>query len=765
MTILPIDPVANATPAALHAFLQQCRAAAQRDGHAKLVSISLSVDALDPLAVLESIFEPEEPHFYAERPGIETAIAGAELAAMHTAHGAGRFADTQRWIDDTLANTIAVGAVDAPFGGPHFFAAFTFRNEVEAGEPFPAATVFVPRWQVARAGTVTTAVANFTVGLDTDLGPLAERVWRAHAKFRNFEYRSDRAESSTAESGTGVPPVGVDQTGTGILPVGSKGSRPKHGQDARATSHGRDAHATPIAIRQGAHLPHWTRDGAIYAVTFRLADSLPAHVIETWKSERAEIEARANRRDTPLAPQERERLLRLQSEKIETLLDAGAGECLLRQPPVATLVAEALLHFDGERYELHEWCVMPNHVHAILRPLPGHTLDEILHSWKSFTGKEANQLLGRTGSFWQTEYYDHLIRDEADYAHAVEYVRQNPEKAGLESWPWTGCGTGVPPVELDQSGTGILPVGSKRSLSEHGQDARATLHGRDAHATATSHEQDARATFSTRETGDYRAAVAQALQRIAQGEFEKIVLARAQDISASQPLHPLEMLNGLRQRFPDCYAFSFTAGGGRSFIGASPERLVRVSKAMLETEALAGSIRRGASASEDAALANVLSGSEKDRREHQQVLDDIVARLTPLGLELKFSPTPHIRRLANVQHLHTPVHATLPENVRLLDVLAALHPTPAVGGSPRDAAVARIRELEGFPRGLYAGALGWMNARGGGEFFVGLRSALVDGATARVYAGAGIVAGSTPEKEFAETELKFKAILDALLVP
>jgi menaquinone-specific isochorismate synthase len=98
----------------------------------------------------------------------------------------------------------------------------------------------------------------------------------------------------------------------------------------------------------------------------------------------------------------------------------------------------------------------------------------------------------------------------------------------------------------------------------------------------------------------------------------------------------------------------------------------------------------------------------------------------------------------------------------LLDVIARLHPTPAVGGSPRDAAIARMRELEGFPRGLYAGTLGWINARGGGEFFVGLRSALVDGATAHLYAGAGIVAGSSPERELAETELKFRAIQEAL---
>jgi menaquinone-specific isochorismate synthase len=189
---------------------------------------------------------------------------------------------------------------------------------------------------------------------------------------------------------------------------------------------------------------------------------------------------------------------------------------------------------------------------------------------------------------------------------------------------------------------------------------------------------------------------------------------------------------------------------------------VRVSKGVLETEALAGSIRRGAGASEDAALATTLLRSEKDRREHELVVAAISGRLAQLGLQPEFEAQPGLRRLANVQHLHTPVRAALPENVRLLAALAALHPTPAVGGAPLAAAVAGIRGLEGFPRGLYAGALGWVNARGGGEFFVGLRSALVDGATARVYAGAGIVAGSMPEKEFAETELKFKAMLEAL---
>ena len=193
MTILPLHPANNASPAALEAFLAQCRAAAAKDGHAKLVSISLAVGALDPLAVLESIFEPGEPHFYAERPSIESAIAGAEVAVTHEARGAGRFAAIQGFIDETLAHTIAVGDVEAPFGGPHFFTAFAFSDESEAGDPFPAARVFVPRWQVARAGATTTAVANLLVTADADLAPLAQRVWRAHGKFAAFRYRESPA--------------------------------------------------------------------------------------------------------------------------------------------------------------------------------------------------------------------------------------------------------------------------------------------------------------------------------------------------------------------------------------------------------------------------------------------------------------------------------------------------------------------------------------------------------------------------------------------
>jgi menaquinone-specific isochorismate synthase len=162
-------------------------------------------------------------------------------------------------------------------------------------------------------------------------------------------------------------------------------------------------------------------------------------------------------------------------------------------------------------------------------------------------------------------------------------------------------------------------------------------------------------------------------------------------------------------------------------------------------------------------LAGALLRNDKELAEHACVLDSILRRLKPLGLELHHPDKPAVRRLANVQHLHTPVEAAVAPGVRTLDVLASLHPTPAVGGSPREAALVRIRELESFPRGLYAGALGWINASGEGEFFVGLRSALIDGPIARLYAGAGIMAGSNPAREKAETELKFNAMQASLL--
>jgi REP element-mobilizing transposase RayT len=206
-------------------------------------------------------------------------------------------------------------------------------------------------------------------------------------------------------------------------------------------AHGQDGHAT--RIRHGAYLPHWTRDGAIYAVTFRLADSLPNAVLEFWRFERRDIVKTARQAGRPLTRTEERRLDRLFSERVEKHLDAGAGQCWMLRDDVAGVVAGALRYFDGARYRLFAWCVMPNHVHAVVQPITGYELAEILHSWKSFTSKEANPLIERTGHFWQPEPYDHLIRDEVDFQHQIEYVLTNPVRAGLKNWRWVGCGTGL----------------------------------------------------------------------------------------------------------------------------------------------------------------------------------------------------------------------------------------------------------------------------------------------------------------------------------
>ncbi len=194
-----------------------------------------------------------------------------------------------------------------------------------------------------------------------------------------------------------------------------------------------------LNIRQGARLPHWTRQGATYAVTFRLADSLPSAVLESFKFERQDIVRTAKQMSRALTCQEEKRLAKLFSEKVEKYLDQGQGKCWMREAANAKVVADALAFFHAIRYRLFAWCVMPNHVHAVLQPMHGHDLPAILHSWKSYTAKQMNKLRGTRGQFWATEYYDHLIRDERDLQAQIAYVLANPQKAGLKDWKWVGA--------------------------------------------------------------------------------------------------------------------------------------------------------------------------------------------------------------------------------------------------------------------------------------------------------------------------------------
>ncbi len=474
MDTIQLDPSQAKSYEALHSFLQGCQLKAVEKGHAQLVSIAAESSILDPLAVLESIYEERQQHFYIERRRDDLAIAGAEAAVSYSPAGASRFQSVKSWIDEVLDNSIAVGDASLPFFGPHFFCGFTFFDEVAEEVPFPASSVFVPRWQVVSSKGRCVAIANATIDAGEDVESVAKRIWNANTKFRTFDY-TDEAERSKREK---------------------------------------------------------------------------LRVLET---------------------------------------------------------------------------------------------------------KE--------------------------------------------------CG---------------------------GENA-------------------------------FQESVGRALSLIDAGAFQKIVLARALDLKADQAFHPLEILNTLRERYEDCYAFSIANGKGQSFIGASPERLVSVSKGRVNVDVLAGTAPRGKTASEDARLGAGLLESEKDRREHRIVHESVCRRLQDLGLKVGGECHPSLKKLQNVQHLFVDVEANLKEGIHLLDLVAELHPTPAVGGTPRESAVPKIREHESFDRGLYAGPIGWLNAKGEGEFLVGIRSALVNGDIARLYAGVGVVKGSVPEREHLETDLKFQALKENLL--
>ena len=218
----------------------------------------------------------------------------------------------------------------------------------------------------------------------------------------------------------------------------------------------------------------------------------------------------------------------------------------------------------------------------------------------------------------------------------------------------------------------------------------------------------------------------------------------------------------MRSRHPDCYIFSTSNGAGKNFIGASPERLVSIQNQQLVTDALAGSAPRGQNTTEDVKLANLLLKSRKEKREHQAVSEFLLQRLQEMGLKPYQLPL-QLLQFSNIQHLWTPIYAHLPADIHPLEIVAQLHPTPAVAGVPSAIACDKIRQYEQFDRSLYAAPLGWIDNRGNCEFIVGIRSALIEGNRARLYAGAGIVSGSNPDKEFVEIQLKLQSLLKALV--
>src|SRR3954453_950364 len=266
---------------------------------------------------------------------------------------------------------------------------------------------------------------------------------------------------------------------------------------------------------------------------------------------------------------------------------------------------------------------------------------------------------------------------------------------------------------------------------------------------------------STAPPEHYEGAVARAVERIRAGDFEKICLAREVSVHAPAPHDAAAVFDVLRAGFGSCYVFCAGAGDA-AFVAASPELLVRREGQRASTVALAGSTRRSADPAVDDHLGEQLLRSDKDREEQAIVTRRIVRALRPYSVWVTAPEDPEVIKVANIQHLATPIRAQLAHPLSAIELAGLLHPTPAVGGEPHAAAVPLIPALEGLDRGWYAGAVGWTDANDDGEFCVALRCALLHGHEARLYAGVGVVRDSDPASELNETEIKLGALLPIL---
>nr|WP_184988309.1 isochorismate synthase [Sphaerisporangium rubeum] len=261
----------------------------------------------------------------------------------------------------------------------------------------------------------------------------------------------------------------------------------------------------------------------------------------------------------------------------------------------------------------------------------------------------------------------------------------------------------------------------------------------------------------SRTAPEWEHAVARAVGEIRSGRLEKVVLARDLVATTERDIDVRLLLDRLARAYPECYTFSCDG-----LVGATPELLVRHTGQAIESLVLAGTTARGATPAEDKERGQALFDSPKNRHEHVCAVASVRDALAPLCAELTVPDEPELLTLPNVQHLASRVHGRLSDGASVLDVVAAMHPTAAVGGTPTAVALDVIRRLEGMDRGRYAGPVGWIDARGDGEWGIALRSAEITGPTARLFAGCGIMRDSDPAAELAEAQAKFRVMRQAL---
>ncbi len=260
---------------------------------------------------------------------------------------------------------------------------------------------------------------------------------------------------------------------------------------------------------------------------------------------------------------------------------------------------------------------------------------------------------------------------------------------------------------------------------------------------------------------EWKQTVANAVEEMKKSDLDKIVLARELRVVFKNRIVSERVLQKLMEEQPTSYIFSFEVGGD-CFIGATPEQLIKKKGNEVFSVCLAGSIARGKSIEEDTRLGAELLHDPKNLMEHQYVVSMITNALKTVCDQVIVPKEPELMKIRHIQHLCTPVKGVCENEVTIFDFVEKLHPTPAMGGLPKEKAVVRIREIEGLERGLYAGPLGWVDSYGNGEFAVGIRSALLQGNEASLFAGCGILEDSQPESEYQETAIKFNPMLSAL---
>lgn len=260
---------------------------------------------------------------------------------------------------------------------------------------------------------------------------------------------------------------------------------------------------------------------------------------------------------------------------------------------------------------------------------------------------------------------------------------------------------------------------------------------------------------------EWKQTVANAVQEMKNSNLDKIVLARELRVIFKNRIVSEKVLQNLMEEQPTSYIFSFEAGGD-CFIGATPEQLIKKKGNEVFSVCLAGSIARGKNSEEDARLGAELLHDRKNLMEHQYVVSMITNALKSVCTQVMVPEEPELMKIRHIQHLYTPVKGICKNEVTILGFVEKLHPTPAMGGLPKEEAIVRIREIEGLERGLYAGPLGWVDSYGNGEFAVGIRSALLQGNEASLFAGCGVLEDSQPESEYQETAIKFNPMLSAL---